>query len=62
MNPLLSYALGVISGLVLALIAVIVGKKFETQISSPLVTGKAEIIKRKDVIDQITDENNTFRE
>lgn len=57
LNLLLSYFGGIITGILLSLIAIIMGKKFEIQVNTPLVTGKAEIIKRKDFIDDITNDH-----
>lgn len=52
---ILSIVLGIFIGFFLSLIAIVTGKKYSENINDPYVSSKkAEIIKKKDIIDEIT--------
>ena len=56
---MLQLSIGIFIGCFLSFIAILVGKKYSEQISSPYInTKKAEIIKRVDFIDEITKNAN----
>lgn len=46
---------GIIIGILLSVVAIIIGKKYSPQINAPHVSGKAQIVSmKKDLISEIT--------